>query len=456
MATEGQSEDAEHPSEPPTAPIGSNSTFRWGDILAAVKDQLPSLDSDTSTSDCESDGELFIFQREQPNLIPDLSDELLEFSLEDSAMQKTEEKKWNGDLRSLGHQEKTDGAQVIAKEYVQVVKDEASNLSSHTEEIPSQKEAVLEESLADSTDGLEEEEPGKQQAREKGNSCLNTSLFLEDLCSKKERRKLIETKILSKVFLEPSAGHPELSNKPPSCGISNSLERSAKEETSAAGHLQELSCLSLQNTEIWDLEKTSAELEQQKNTQNTRAEIAFSSVDYETFRSRSEKQLMEKLEELCDRQSRTLPSCCRWPSAKISVQEEQENKKDIAFLSSSPSSLRMDAVRLQCLPEPLTVYIDLRDAEPQKSVTLPDEKQSAGDSSTDEDETVTVMDQGERKTTEESNRELSQKEEEMKEKHMRCRFQEQLERWQPQQSVTGKQPMAEKAPVLFHMVSSSA
>lgn len=49
MASEGQSEDAERLSELPTAPIGSNSTFRWGDILAAVKDQLPSLDSDTST-----------------------------------------------------------------------------------------------------------------------------------------------------------------------------------------------------------------------------------------------------------------------------------------------------------------------------------------------------------------------------------------------------------------------
>ncbi|XP_048817901.1 dynein axonemal assembly factor 8 isoform X4 [Lagopus muta] len=574
MASEGQSEDAERPSELPTAPVGSNSRFRWGDILAAVKDQLPSLDSDTSTSDCESDGELFIFQREQPNLIPDLSDELLEFSLEDSDMQKTQEKKWNGDLKSLGHREQTDGAQVISKEYVQVIKDEASNLSSHTEEIPSQMEAVLEESLADSTDGLEEEEPGRQQAREKGNSCLNTSLLLEELCSKKERRKLIETKILSKIFLEPSPGHAELNNNPPSCGMSRSLERSAKEETSAAGHLQELTHLSLQNTENWDLDKTSAELKQQKNTHNTHAEIAFSSTDYETFRGRSEKQLMEQLEELCDRQSRTLSSRCRWPSAKISIQEEQENKKDVAFLSSSPSSLRMDAVRLQCLPEPLTVYIDLRDAEPQKLVTFPDEKQSAGDSSTDEDETVTVMDQEERKIrknwsgkcqllqqlrrarkeasevlhkasapagrlkgtkqdpesleemdafkvsqnqnfkvkegmnevitrklvrmepekrnsslssqrdngtdigtknimkaekvqhsgnasesslptkefprTEDSNRELSQKEEQMKEKHVRCRFQEQLERWQPQ-SVSGKQPMAEKAPVLFHM-----
>jgi len=44
----------------------------------------------------------------------------------------------------------------------------------------------------------------------------------------------------------------------------------------------------------------------------------------------------------------------------------------------------------------------------------------------------------------------------MKEKHVRRGFQEQLERLQPQQSVSGKQLMAEKTPVLFHMVSSSA
>ncbi|OXB74473.1 UNVERIFIED_CONTAM: hypothetical protein H355_001855, partial [Colinus virginianus] len=104
---------------------------------------------------------------------------------------------------------------------------------------------------------------------------------------------------------------------------------------------------------------------------------------------------MKKLEGLCDQQSRTLSSRCRWPSAKISFQEEQENKKDVAYLSSSPSSPRMDAVRLQCLPEPQTVYIDLRDAELQKSVTFPGEKESAGDGSTEEDETVTVTEPSE-------------------------------------------------------------
>lgn len=49
--------------------------------------------------------------------------------------------------------------------------------------------------------------------------------------------------------------------------------------------------------------------------------------------------------------------------------------RDVAFLSSLPSSPRMDTMRLPCLPEPQTVYIDLRDAKPQKSVTFHDENQ---------------------------------------------------------------------------------
>ncbi|KFZ59710.1 hypothetical protein N338_08843, partial [Podiceps cristatus] len=106
---------------------------------------------------------------------------------------------------------------------------------------------------------------------------------------------------------------------------------------------------------------------------------------------------MEKLEELCVRQSRTVSPCCRWPPAKLSFQEQQESKKDVAFLSPSQSSLRMDMMRSQCLPEPVTVYIDLRDAKPQKSVTTPDEKQSASDSSTEEEETTSIKDQAERR-----------------------------------------------------------
>ncbi|XP_017664551.1 PREDICTED: uncharacterized protein C16orf71 homolog isoform X4 [Lepidothrix coronata] len=640
MASEGQSEDAAHPAEPPAAPVPSDRPFQWGSILAAVKDQLPSLDSESSTSDCESDEELFIFQRELPNLIPDLSEELMMFSLEDSnvqvQIQETERQPWeiwNGDLESFGFQEETDGTQIIAKEDVQMIKDETCNLARQTEEMPNQKGAVLEESLADSTDHLEEKELGRRQAKETGNSWFDTALSVEGLYSKKERKKLIETKILSKTILEPSPGHPEQDVKPPSCGINNSLERIAKGETSSDEHLGEVTHLSLQvhlggktsgsavwllepresqpqglsleaqetllvpgrpgtktgtflafqylifpvvleNIEKWDPEKNLEELEQQRD--NTHAEVAFFSADCETFRRNCE--LLKELEELCARQSRTVSPLCRWlPAKPYSFQEEQDNK-DVALPSSSLSSLRRN-IRLQSLPEPATVYLDLRDDEPQNLVTFPEEEQSSSDSSTEEEEeTVTIEDEAESRMrncsgkslllqqlraarketsellckastptekldpesledrdssnisqtqyckvrqetnkvvprklmrlepekkspplsscgdneagiekgnkmeaekvqnsgnapecplittelprisiffrTQESERELSQKEEQMKERQRRLRFHEQLEGLQPQQSVSGKQPMAENTPVLFHMEAS--
>ncbi|XP_051487965.1 dynein axonemal assembly factor 8 [Apus apus] len=402
MASGGQSMDTEQPPEPPAAPVQSDRTFQWGAILAAVKDQLPSLDSDTSTSDSGSDEELFIFHREHPNLLPDPSEELMEFSLEDSSLQETQETErhpwetWNGGVESFDFQEKKDGAQVLANKDVQIIKDEASNPASHPEEILSQKGAVLEESLANSTDHLEEKELGRRQARERGSSWFNTTWSVEELGSRKERRKLIETKILSKIFLEPPSGHPEPDVKPSSHGVSNSLESTVKQEASSDDHLQELTHLSWQGVEKWDLDKTLEEVEQQKD--NMHAEVAFSSADHETFRDRSEHELMEKLEELSVRQPRPVAPHCRWPSAKLSsFQEQQENKKDVAFPSSSQSSPWMDMMKFQSLPEPETVYIDLRDAQPWQLVTSPEEKQSASDSSSEEEETMEINDPAERK-----------------------------------------------------------
>ncbi|XP_014743973.1 PREDICTED: uncharacterized protein C16orf71 homolog [Sturnus vulgaris] len=248
MASEAQSEDAEHAAEPPAAPVQRDRTFQWGAILAAVKDQLPSLDSDSSTSDCESDEELFIFQRDLPNLIPDLSEELMMFALEDSQEQQIQETQrlpweiWNRDLENFDFQEKTDGAQITAKEDVQMIKDEAPEPASHTEEMPNQKRAVLEEPPSDSTDDLEEKEMGRTQAKERGNSWLNTAVSVDELYNKKERKKLIETKILSKVIVKPS---PKQDVKPPSHGITNILGSLAKEETSAE-RLGEVTHLSLQ------------------------------------------------------------------------------------------------------------------------------------------------------------------------------------------------------------------
>lgn len=124
-----------------------------------------------------------------------------------------------------------------------MIKDEAPEPASQTEEMPNQKRAVLKEPPSDSTDHLEEKEMGRTQAKERGNSWLSTAGSVDELLmSKKERKKLIETKILSKVSVKPS---PKQDVKPPSHGINNGLGRLAKEETSAE-HLGEVTHLSLQ------------------------------------------------------------------------------------------------------------------------------------------------------------------------------------------------------------------
>ncbi|XP_034526329.1 uncharacterized protein C16orf71 homolog isoform X4 [Ailuropoda melanoleuca] len=60
-----------------SSPCWVSQTGHWDAILEAVREQLPSLDSDSSLSDCGAE-ELFIFQRDQTALIPDLSEELAE------------------------------------------------------------------------------------------------------------------------------------------------------------------------------------------------------------------------------------------------------------------------------------------------------------------------------------------------------------------------------------------
>ncbi|XP_055991103.1 dynein axonemal assembly factor 8 [Sorex fumeus] len=61
----------------PDKDVGSSPGSAWASILQAVREQLPSLDSDSSLSDFGEE-ELFIFQRNHPALIPDLSEELAE------------------------------------------------------------------------------------------------------------------------------------------------------------------------------------------------------------------------------------------------------------------------------------------------------------------------------------------------------------------------------------------
>ncbi|XP_073218933.1 dynein axonemal assembly factor 8 isoform X8 [Lepidochelys kempii] len=600
MASEGQSQEKEDPSEDLTTPFQGNRTLHWGAILSAVKDQIPSLESDTSTSDCDEDGELFIFQRDLPNLIPDLSEELTDLSPGDTDMQQISEsvehsrETWNGDLESSDLQKEMDVTQAVGRENVSLVRDQTYAFPNLPEETSSQQRAVL----ADPTDQtLRGKELGNGKDRETKDFWTNKVLSMKgpyfvNANNSEERRKMIETKILSKVTLEaPSGdgGNSELKTKSPLETISDNLERITKAENeqgaTSAEHPRGLMLFSLQDIEKWDLDKILKDLEEQKDPRTRSEEPALPSKDHKALVARSQSRLMEKLEELCAKQSKALSPRHRKPLATFAhFQEHRGDQKEVIFPSPSQSCRSMDMPKLQYTAELPTVYIDLRDAKSHKSALPSVENQSLSDSSTEDEEDTTVKDQqktkervqdssqGPRDCTgkslllqqlrnfrkeasqplankaskqmlrdegvsqdlespeemgtlkirrkrylrvrgeankvtsrwlvrsdsqrgspplpnhvkheadssrenqketedtlhsgsasepplnkaaespraEESPRELSLKEKQMKEKHRRQRLQEQLEQLQPQHSVTGKQPMAEKTPVLFH------
>ncbi|XP_038276647.1 dynein axonemal assembly factor 8 isoform X2 [Dermochelys coriacea] len=602
MASEGQSQEKEDPSEDLTTPFQGNRTLHWGAILSAVKDQIPSLESDTSTSDCDEDGELFIFQRDLPNLIPDLSEELTALSPGDTDMQQILEsvelsrETWNGDLESSDLQKEMDVTQGVGRENVPLVRDQTYAFANLPEETSSQQRAVL----ADPTDQtLRGKELGNGKDRETKDFWTNKVLSMKgpyfvNANNSEERQKMIETKILSKVTLEaPSGdgGNSELKTKSPLETISDNLERITKVENeqgaTSAEHPRGLMLFSLQDIEKWDLDKILEDLEEQKDSRTHSEEPALPSKDYKALVARSQSRLMEKLEELCAKQSKALSPHHRKPLAMFAhFQEHRGDQKEIVFPSPPQSCRSIDMPKLQCTAELPTVYIDLRDAKSQKSALPSVENQSLSDSSTEDEEDTTVKDQqktkermqdssqGPRDCTgkslllqqlrnfrkeasqplaneaskqvlrdegvsqhlesaeemgtlkirrkcylrvrgeankvtsrwlvhsdsqrgspplpnhvkhgadpsrenqketedtlqsgsapepslnkaaespraEESLRELSLKEKQMKEKHRR--LQKQLDRLQPQHSVTGKQPMAEKTPVLFHPEAS--
>ncbi|XP_025050211.1 uncharacterized protein C16orf71 homolog [Alligator sinensis] len=494
---------------------------------------------------------------------------------------------WNGDGERLYFQKVMDDTQPVARERTPLCRNESDAFTSVTGETLDKSAAFLPEFLVDPTDQvLKMKELGSEKKEETEEFGMNNKpsrrkpYFGESNSNAEERRKMIETKILSKITLEPSprnVGHPELNINSPLETNSDNLDRfphAGNEQGASSGeHPRGLTLFSLQDIEKWDLDKILKNLEHQDDGTHSE-EPAFPSVDHKTWIARSESRLMAKLEELCAKQSKALA---------LQHRRSSSAKKKIVRIQPPPSCQSMKIVELQYHAEPQTVYIDLRDAKPQKSESPPNEKMSSSESSTDEEEDmmaekhhiakeiipdsslglrdctgkslllqklrhyrkeapqppakaskqvkrdgvrqkfeslegkntlkikrkqclkvrweadkvisrVPVRSEPEKgnlfpghvnhgadhsreiqqeteeashsenapepplnKVTraEESQRELSQKEKQMKEKHRRQKLQEQLERLQPQHSVTGKQPMAEKTPLLFHMEASS-
>ncbi|XP_061456052.1 dynein axonemal assembly factor 8 isoform X3 [Rhineura floridana] len=395
MASQDQSEEREGLSNLPTAP------FQWGAVLSALKDQIPSMDSDLSVSDCdEDDGELFIFQRDQPNLIPDLSEELEDLPLEEAHLQKTftfmrqPREILNQDRESSPSQKGKTALHSVSRGHAVPDRDRFGLLTE--EKLSQQSIAPSESPTNEHKEGISGVPRDKERDLRENKEILSSSPgmlspvemspFLMLNTSEKERRKLIETKILSKATLGPPSGdeaHPQQRNN-------NNLDRVAREpQATSVEHPRELTLFAFKDIEKWNLDKVLQDLEKQSGDANWAAEEAvFPSVDHEAVRAQSQTKLMGKLEELCLKQSRAFFSHRRRRLARFPhFNECQGDGRDVPILASWTNGRSFTPAELHPFPEPPTVYIDLRNVTCQKSDLLAYEKeQSLSDSSTDDEE----------------------------------------------------------------------
>ncbi|XP_054849637.1 dynein axonemal assembly factor 8 [Eublepharis macularius] len=404
MASENQSEEKFGPPDPPIAP------FQWGRFLSAVKDQIPSMDSDISVSDGDEDGDLFIFQRDQSNLIPDLSEELEDVSPDISDLQnrftfmRRPQELWNEEVDSSSFHEEKSVPQSGSRAHVPLHRgrcDLAIKEPSNQQGAAPSEFTLHEHEPEEGISGIFGEEDPVPQKCEKTRALtpddlpsaeqspfLNEKEKQSEINREKERRKLIETKVLSKVTL----GGPQPKNN------NNNLERLAEGESErgavSAEHPQELGLFALEGIEKWDLNKVLQDLEVQSNgSRSQTAGVAFSSTDQESYRAVSQTKLMGKLEELCLKQSRAFFMHRRRRLAKLPhFNECQGDGRDVPILAPLTNGQSSTPMELQYTPEPPTVYIDLR--ESQECELLANGAQSSSDSSAESEEDTNVMGRG--------------------------------------------------------------
>ncbi|XP_032462006.1 uncharacterized protein C16orf71 homolog [Phocoena sinus] len=388
----------------------------WDAILEAVKEQLPSLDSDSSSSNCEEE-ELFIFQRNQTALIPDLSEELAEDpdgawvtssgSPPEPAVVPVESAgepwgEWNAGPQaqeSVSLEGRAPGRPLQSC-------DESSSLLRMPVETPTwqdddgdtafntstsqspcqgpQGEATLSPQEA----GLQTEPPGAASWAQEGSDSANRRAL------RRERRKMIEKDILHKVTWDA---------QDPACQDLSGVKEMPCDaaETLPEGPQRGPPLLSLQQLEEWDLDQVLQSLTEQEELGDGASGAAWWAADrlqgQDHAKPSTQDRLMGQLTLLCAMQSRAFSSAWRVPSdmpQDIKPQEAGSREteaqrgclaqdvsgrahsghREVTQLpgSSHPrcasrelgfQALAMDT-RLRSPAEPPTVFIDLRPTKP--------------------------------------------------------------------------------------------
>uniref|UniRef100_A0A8C8U385 Dynein axonemal assembly factor 8 n=1 Tax=Peromyscus maniculatus bairdii TaxID=230844 RepID=A0A8C8U385_PERMB len=348
----------------------------WDAILKAAKDQLPSLDSDSSPSDCEEE-EPFIFQRNQPVLIPDLAEELAEdpFGIESGT--------WIAVGRSSSPEplliperlaiEPRSGQKVRQEDLAPQERGgpgwshqscvKISPVLVKAEEDPPWLEGNLRslsypkgpQSPPWTSQGEEATFPLEGKLKiEPTSTDFRNSTKLQAL--RRERKRMIEKDILQKVTQTAQN---------PACGDQGqAAESGPRPEASSEQPREGCPVLSLQQLEDWDLDYILQSLPGRQDSQGDSAPRTawWLAERYQnqglTFST--EDTILEQLALLCATQSRVCNHTWKVPVDKPQDPEEQEARSRWDSPPPTPTASR----RLKT--EPPTIFLDLRQTEPSE------------------------------------------------------------------------------------------
>nr|XP_042139531.1 dynein axonemal assembly factor 8 isoform X2 [Peromyscus maniculatus bairdii] len=285
----------------------------WDAILKAAKDQLPSLDSDSSPSDCEEE-EPFIFQRNQPVLIPDLAEELAEdpFGIE------------SGTWIAVGRSSSPEPLLIPERLAIEP----RSGQKGEEATFPLEGKLKIEPTSTD----------------------FRNSTKLQAL--RRERKRMIEKDILQKVTQTAQN---------PACGDQGqAAESGPRPEASSEQPREGCPVLSLQQLEDWDLDYILQSLPGRQDSQGDSAPrtawwLAERYQNQGHTSGLSQDTILEQLALLCATQSRVCNHTWKVPVDKPQDPEEQEARSRNAWAESR---------RLKT--EPPTIFLDLRQTEPSE------------------------------------------------------------------------------------------
>ncbi|XP_063082493.1 dynein axonemal assembly factor 8 isoform X1 [Cavia porcellus] len=378
----------------------------WDAILQAAKDQLPSLDSESSLSDFEEE-EPFIFQRNQPVLIPDLAEELAEdpggsdksetwvlgakrpppepvvepmgLTAEPGSEQNARTKEWASwegrrPGQTLENCADTHTLPWTAEETPVWWEGDLGNLSFNAKGFQNpppdlQGEAAL----------VPEGRPKTESLGAARQECANRKAL------RQERRRRIEKDVLQKVTWGPQG---------PACGDQGqAAELGPKLVAQLKEPWEGQPILSLEQLEEWDLDYILQSLPAREDNQgNCAPRSAWWAADRYQGQDRtvpqSQDRLLEQLVLLCATQHGAPTS-----AQKVPAHMPKDTKKQEAGSRCTSMKLGFQAVPGQKLAggmrprtEPPTIFIDLRQTEPLEPQDQSPESLSHSSSDSGEEE----------------------------------------------------------------------